>query len=132
MALQGAINGVSGVDGVEKLAQSYGTGGGCSDDGVVRPINWQVAKAGMAGFVTGVGGILTLPVATPANLAGVLSIQIRMIGAIARQCGYDVRSDQEKTLVIACLAGSAALDILKDIGINIGTHVTKQVRSRPA
>ena len=132
MALQGAINGVSGVDGVEKLAQSYGTGGDCSDDDVVRPINWQVAKAGMADFVTGVGGILTLAVAIPANLASVLSIQIRMIGAIERPCGYDVRSDQVKTLVIACLAGSAALDILKDIGINIGTHGTKQVRSRPA
>ena len=52
MALQGAISGVSGVDGVEKLAQSYGTGRDCSDDDVVRPINWQVTKAGMAGFVT--------------------------------------------------------------------------------
>jgi hypothetical protein len=41
-----------------------------------------------------------------------------MIGAIAHLRGYDVRSDQVKTLVVACFAGSAALDILKDVGNN--------------
>ena len=80
-----------------------------------------------AGFVTGLGGMLTLPVAIPANLAGVLYIQIRMIGAVAHRRGYDVRSDQVRTLVVACLAGSAALDILKGVGINIGTRVTRQM-----
>jgi hypothetical protein len=50
-----------------------------------------------------------------------------MIGAIAHLRGYDVRSDQVKTLVVACLAGSAALDILKDVGINIGAQLTTQI-----
>ena len=50
-----------------------------------------------------------------------------MIGAIAYLRGYDVRSDQVKTLVIACLAGSAVFDILKDVGINIGSQVTKEI-----
>ena len=72
---EGAINGIPGVDGVESLAQSYSTGRGSSDDDIARLINGQVAKAGAAGFVTGVGGILTLPVAIPANLAGVLYIR---------------------------------------------------------
>jgi hypothetical protein len=97
------------------------------DEAIDRLISWQVAKAGAAGFATGVGGALTLPVAIPANLAGVLYIQIRMIGAIAHLRGYDVRSDQVKTLVVACLAGSAALDILKDVGINIGAQLTTQI-----
>jgi hypothetical protein len=124
---EGAINGIPGVDGLEDLAQSYGAQHCCTDVAIDRLINWQVAKAGAAGFVTGVGGMLTLPVTIPANLAGVLYIQIRMIGAVARLRGYDVRSDQVKTLVIACLAGSAALDILKGVGINIGTQVTRQM-----
>ena len=124
---EGAINGIPGVDGLEDLAKSYGTRHHCGDEAIDRLISWQVAKAGAAGFATGVGGALTLPVAIPANLAGVLYIQIRMIGAIAHLRGYDVRSDQVKTLVVACLAGSAALDILKDVGINIGAQLTTQM-----
>ena len=124
---EGAINGIPGVDGLEDLAKSYGTRRRCVDEAIDRLISWQVAKAGAAGFATGVGGALTLPVAIPANLAGVLYIQIRMIGAIAYLRGYDIRSDQVKTLVVACLAGSAAIDILKDVGINIGAQLTTQM-----
>jgi hypothetical protein len=124
---EGAINGIPGVDGLEDLAESYGTRHRDVDEAIDRLISWQIAKAGAAGFATGLGGALTLPVAIPANLVGVLYIQIRMIGAIAHLRGYDVRSDQVKTLVVACLAGSAALDILKDVGINIGAQLTRQM-----
>ena len=37
------------------------------------------------------------------------------------------RSDQVRTLAFACLAGSTALDILKDLGINIGAQLTRQM-----
>jgi uncharacterized protein (DUF697 family) len=127
---EGAINGIPGVDGLEDLAQSYRAQHRCSDEDIDRLINWQVAKAGAAGFVTGIGGMLTLPVAIPANVASVLYIQIRMIGAIAHLRGYDVRNDQVRSLVVACLAGSAALDILKDVGINIGAKLTRQMLLR--
>ena len=124
---EGALSGISGVDGLEDLAESYGARYRCVDEAIDRLISWQVAKAGAAGFATGLGGALTLPVAIPANVARVLYIQLRMIGAVAHLRGYDVRSDQVKTLVVACLAGSAALDILKDVGINIGGQVTRQM-----
>jgi hypothetical protein len=122
-----ALKGVPGVDGVEDLAQSYSEQHCCADDAIDSLVSWQIAKASTAGFITGVGGILSLPVAIPANLAGVLCIQIRMVGAIAHLRGYDVQSDQVRTLAFACLAGSAALDILKDLGINIGAQLTRQV-----
>ena len=35
-------------------------------------ISWQVAKCGTSGFLTGLGGLITLPVAIPANIASVL------------------------------------------------------------
>lgn len=38
--------------------------------------------------------------------------------------GHDIRSDQVKTLVYMCLCGSAITDLLKDIGIQIGTKLT--------
>jgi hypothetical protein len=113
-------------EGLEDLARSYAEQHG-PDEAIDHLIRWQAAKAGAAGFFTSIGGMLTLPVAIPANLAGVLYIQIRMVGAIAHLRGYDVRSDQVRTLVMVCLIGSAALDILKDLGIKIGSQVTRQM-----
>jgi hypothetical protein len=126
-AYERAINGIPGFDeGLEDLARSYGEQHG-PDEAIDHLIRWQIAKAGAAGFFTSIGGMLTLPGAIPANLAGVLYIQIRMVGAIAHLRGYDVRSDQVRTLVMACLIGSAALDILKDVGIKIGSQMTRQM-----
>jgi uncharacterized protein (DUF697 family) len=71
-----------------------------------------------------VGGVFTLPVAIPTNLAAVLYLQLRMVAAIAHIRGYDVHSDRVKGLVIVCLAGSSATDTLKEVGINIGSKLT--------
>ena len=105
---------------------SYRREGLDSEEAIQSLIAWQMAKAGTAGFVTGLGGIITLPAAIPANLASVLFIQLRMTVAIAKIRGYDVRSDQVKTLCVACLAGSAVSDILKDVGIQVGAKMTQQ------
>ncbi|MBF0234565.1 MAG: EcsC family protein [Desulfamplus sp.] len=87
-------------------------------------IRWQIAKAGTSGFVTGLGGIITLPIAIPANIASVIYVQIRMIAAIAYMGGYDIHDDRVKSLVYLCLCGSAATDVIKGVGIQIGTKLS--------
>lgn len=121
-----AVNGVPGTDNVQELVASYLQDGKSSEEVIDELINWQIGKASAAGFVSNLGGLITLPVALPANLAVVLFIQVRMIAAIAMIRGYDLRSDQVRTLCSACLAGSAVTDILKDVGIQIGTKLTQQ------
>jgi len=54
-------------------------------------------------------------------------VQIRMIAAIAHMGGHDLKNDKVKSLIYACLAGNAAKDVLKDIGIVVGTKLTTQV-----
>jgi len=66
-----------------------------------------------------------LPVAIPANIASVMYVQIRMIAAIAYMGGYDIKDDRVKSLVYVCLLGNASKDILKELGINIGTKLAK-------
>lgn len=73
--------------------------------------------------MTGLGGIITLPVAIPANIASVLFVQVRMIAAIAHLGGYDVKNDKVKTLVYACLVANSAKDILKDVGVAVGNKL---------
>jgi uncharacterized protein (DUF697 family) len=86
-------------------------------------IRWQNTKAATSGFITGLGGLITLPVAIPANIASVLYVQVRMIAAIAHLGGYDVKNDKVKTLVYSCLVANSAKDVLKDVGVSVGNKL---------
>ena len=86
-------------------------------------INNQILKCGTSGFVSGLGGIITLPVALPANITSVLYVQLRMVAAIAKIGGYDVTSDQVQTFVYICLTGSACSDIAKKTGLKLGEKI---------
>ena len=85
----------------------------------------QIAKCGTSGFLTGLGGIITLPVAIPANISSVWYVQMRMIATLAYIGGYDIHSDQVQTLTYVCLTGSGAADILKTAGINFAEQFSK-------
>lgn len=87
-------------------------------------INYQIAKCTTSGFITGLGGLITLPVAIPANVSSVMYVQMRMIACLAYMGGYDTNSDQVQTLVYACLAGISIDQILKNVSIQFGTKFT--------
>jgi len=118
-----AMNGIPGTGTAEELAEQYMKGNGSAVDAANSLIRWQNTKAATSGFLTGLGGLITLPVTIPANVASVLYVQLRMITAIAYIGGHDPRDDRVKALAYACLAGSAAKDILKDAGIAVAQKV---------
>lgn len=123
-AYEKSLNGgVPGCDTAFELAHSYSSKTSSKIEQVNSLIRWQNTKAGTSGFLTGLGGIVTLPVAIPANLASVLFVQIRMIAAIAIIGGHDVNDDKVKTLVYLSITGNAAKDIAKDVGIVVGTKL---------
>lgn len=115
-----AVNGIPGLDSAEEMAADYLNGNGSLRDKVNSLIRWQNTKAGTSGFVTGLGGLLTLPVTLPTNITTVLYVQIRMIAAIAKMGGYDLKDDRVKSLVYTCLVASSASDVVKQTGIAIG------------
>ena len=84
----------------------------------------QVLKCGTSGFLTGLGGLITLPVAIPANIGSVLYVQLRMVAGIAKLGGYDIKSDQVQTMVYLALTGSALKDVVKQVGIKFGEKNT--------
>jgi hypothetical protein len=86
-------------------------------------INYQLTKCTTSGFLTGLGGLITLPIAIPANISSVLYVQMRMIAALAYMGGYDLKSDQVQTLVYATLAGVGLGGIVKDTGIKMGNKL---------
>ena len=126
-AYEKALEGVPGLDSSIEMAEKYLKQEGSLHDKANSLIRWQNAKAATSGFLTGIGGFTTLPVAIPANLASVLYIQIRMIAAIAHIGGYKLRDEKVKTLVYFCLASNLGKDFLKETGIRIGTQVTTKL-----
>lgn len=116
-AYEKAVGGMPGLESAEQMADEFMQKEGSLNDKVNNLIRWQNLKAGMSGFVTGIGGLLAMPFTIPANIGSVLYIQIRMISAIARMGGYDLKDERVKSLVFVCVAGNAGKDILKNIGI---------------
>ena len=102
-----AVNGIPFLKSAEDLGNEYKqahTAGTDSLDACARRlVRWQMSKAGTSGFLSGIGGVLTLPVAIPANL-----------------------NDQVRTLCYACMCGSASADVLKNVGIKLGAKLTEQ------
>ena len=115
-----AIEGLPGFHSASDVARDYVSKEGALVDQVNSLIRWQNTKAATTGFVTGLGGLITLPVAVPANISVVLLIQVRMIAAIAIMGGYDVKDDRVKALVYVCMVGNAATEILRELGVQIG------------
>ena len=122
-----AVDGVPGLGTARELAEEYAKQAGSPIEQANSLIRWQIAKCATSGFITGLGGIITLPVAVPANIASVLYVQIRMIAAIAHLGGHDLRDDRVRSLVYMSLCGSASFDILKDVGIKIGTKLSQRM-----
>ena len=84
-------------------------------------------SAGTAGFVTNIGGVLTLPVAVPANLLSTATIQLTLVARIAAARGYDVTSPEVRAVAVACLVGSKITEVLGEVGVAIGNKLAQAV-----
>ncbi|UKR62931.1 EcsC family protein [Escherichia coli] len=116
--------GVPGIDTAHSLAESYLKTKGTLKEQINCLIRWQNTKSATSGFLTGLGGVMTLPVVIPVNISGILFLQVRMVVSIAIMCDQDIRDDRVRTIAYTCLVGNAAKDILKEAGIQIGQKLT--------
>ena len=92
----------------QEMAQKYLDKYGSVNAAIDHMVNWQITSAATAGFVTSLGGLATMPLTLPANIAGVMAIQLRMIGAIAELGGFHEQTEEKKTGMYLCLLGSQA------------------------
>ena len=115
-ALEGVLPGERTV---MELAEDYLAKSSSREKAIDKLIGYQTVLCGTNGFITGLGGLLVLPVAISANVAGVIYVQLRMIAAIAHINGYDIYSDQVRTIAYTCLTGSSAANVLKNVVIKI-------------
>jgi hypothetical protein len=90
------------------------------DEAVERIVRLHFVGGVVGGFVTGLGGFVTMPVAVPVNVAEFYLQATRMVGAIATVRGYDVRDPHVRTAVLLTLVGAKADEVLSRAGMSPG------------
>jgi hypothetical protein len=78
------------------------------DDLARKIVRRKAFKCGLVGALTGVPGMLALPVTVPADLIMCWRIQIMMIVAIAKVYGQTATSTDLKTDILLVIFGDAA------------------------
>ncbi|WP_415118102.1 EcsC family protein [Micropruina sp.] len=111
--LEFAIEGRGSIPGAKSAAARTLQTRGEHEAAVDALVRQHVSLAGAQGFLTNLGGLLTLPVALPANLAGLAVVQMRMIAAIVHLRGYDV--DDRRVRVALTLAMLGEDEVRKQV-----------------
>ena len=79
------------------------------DKAVREVIQNHVAYAGVEGFATNLGGLVTAAVVAPANIAGLALIQSRMVAGIAHLRGYDLEDPRVRNAILESILGEDAV-----------------------
>ena len=105
-ALDRAIQGAGPLDSAAVAAdKQLDEQNGNVDKAIHEVIENNVRLAGAQGFVTNVGGLVTMTFTIPANLAGLALIQCRMVAGILHLRGYDLEDPRVRTAILASLLG---------------------------
>ncbi|MGE3810909.1 MAG: EcsC family protein [Candidatus Nanopelagicales bacterium] len=97
------------------------------DAAIDRIVRESVLTTGSAGFLTGLGGFLALPLTFPANVASNLVVNARMVGAIAHVRGHDLDDPRTQASILLTVAAADADKVLGELGVPIdedGPHAT--------
>lgn len=115
-----------GVDGLGPMASAIAVAeehlqncGGDRDKAVQRLIATHRRIVAASGAATGIGGVWTLPVAVPTDLTVLYAYSARCAAAIAHLRGYDVQTDEVRSLVLITLLGSSGAALLSEAGVQV-------------
>jgi len=112
-ALQRAIHGVGPLPGAaaaaeKQLAEQHGD----PDRAIHEIVENHVRFAAAEGFVTNIGGLVTMTVTVPANITGLALVQCRMVAAIAHLRSYDLDDPRTRDAILAGLLGNDRVNAL--------------------
>jgi hypothetical protein len=119
--LDAGIDGLGPLKSAQELADLARHDTRTTEGAVKKIVRSHVVKGGVGGFVTGVGGFMTMPVALPANVLEFYVGATRMVAGIATLRGYDVDDPNVRTAVLLTLVGSEADEVLDRFGLTGGS-----------
>lgn len=106
LALERAIRGVGPLDGAAVAAEKQlDEQKGNLDKAIGEVIENHVRLAGAQGFLTNIGGLVTMAVTVPTNITGLALIQCRMVAGIVHLRGYDLADKRTRNAILGSLLG---------------------------
>jgi len=118
MLLDTGIDGRGPLSSATQVAEKQlGDTGGNREEAIRKIARGTLVSGGVGGFLTGLGGFVTMPVALPVNVAEFYVQAVRMVGAIAHLRGYDVSDPRIRTAVLLTLVGSNTDEVLQKAGL---------------
>lgn len=116
------LHGAGPFPGADKVAGTASKKKGESEQAIDFVARSAIRDAAGGGFVTSLGGFVTMPVAVPANVFEFYVIATRAVGAIAKLRGYDITDPSIRTAILLTLVGAKSDDILAKAGVNVASH----------
>ncbi len=86
--------------------------GGDVDKAVHDVIETHVRLSAAQGFVTNLGGLVTMAATVPANISGLALLQCRMIAGIAHLRGYDLDDPRVRNAILLTMLGEDHVEAL--------------------
>lgn len=86
--------------------------GGDVDKAVHDVIETHVRLSAAQGFVTNIGGLVTMAATVPANISGLALLQCRMIAGIAHLRGYDLDDPRVRNAILLTMLGEDHVEAL--------------------
>jgi hypothetical protein len=111
------IDGRGPFDSAQKVADVKRAERPDAENAVDAVVQAHLKLAAAGGFVTGLGGFITLPVALPVNVVEFYVVATRTVAAIAVLRGYDIKQPEIRSAVLLTLVGADADDLLKKAGV---------------
>jgi len=112
------IDGVGPLDPAAQSADAARSRASSTEKAIEQVVATHLKLAAAGGFVTGLGGFITLPVALPANVLGFYGIATRMVASIAHLRGYDLERPEVRSAVLLTLVGADARSLLARSGVS--------------
>ncbi len=120
VVLDTGLDGLGPIRSAAQVADAALRGADDAEEAVETLVRNHLALGAVGGFLTGVGGYVTLPVALPVNLAEFYLVATRMVGAIAVVRGYDVRQPEVRTAVLLTIVASRSDEVIPEEGFGAG------------
>lgn len=100
------------------------------DDMAERVVRRYALRCGAVGAITGAVSLPALGLALPANVLSSLTLQVRMILQIAGIYGHTPETRDFETDVLLLMAGDAAKEAVKRVGLELSQELTWRVIDR--
>ncbi|SHN52531.1 EcsC protein family protein [Geodermatophilus obscurus] len=115
------VDGAGRFKGAREIAEEHRAHHVDVEVAVAKVIATHARVVTATGFATGLGGIALLPVAIPTDVATFYAYAGRCAAAVAHLRGYDIESDEVRSVVLLSLLGAGGVAAASKAGVELGT-----------